>query len=230
GNPNLKPERVTSFDGSLEWYFAKDGNLTLDVFKKDLKDLIATTAYSTTETVPTVGVVRFDGSAVSNVDSGYVKGFEIAGQKFFDFLPGAFSGLGAAANYTLADSDTGQLAASTIGGALSKVPLLGLSRESYNLILLYDKYGWNARIAYNWRSKFVDSVTEIGASSLPVYQKSYGSVDASVSYDLNDHVSFTVDGQNLTDSVTKTYFGQQIFHRNYQINDRRISARVRLKY
>jgi iron complex outermembrane recepter protein len=230
GNPDLKPERVTSYDLSLEWYFAKDGNLTIDVFKKDLRDLIDNRPYSITETVENVGVVQFDGTAVTNVDEGYVKGFEVAGQKFFDFLPGALSGLGVAANYTLADSNTGTLASTTVGGAQFEVPLIGLSRESYNLMLLYDKYGWNARVAYNWRSKFLDSVSETGAVSLPVYQKSYGSVDASVSYDLNEHVSLTIDGQNLTNSVTKTYFGQQIFRRNYQINDRRLSARVRLKY
>ncbi|MDV6331132.1 TonB-dependent receptor [Asticcacaulis sp. 201] len=230
GNPDLKPERVTSYDASLEWYFAKDGSLTIDFYHKDIADLIDSRPYSITETVPTVGVVRFDGTAVTNVTSGYVKGFEISGQKFFDFLPGAWSGLGVAANYTLADSDAGTVASQTIGGAAFAVPLVNLSKNSYNFMVLYDKYGWNARVAYNWRSDYLDSVNETGAVSLPIYFKAYGSLDASVSYDLNEHVSFTIDGQNLTDTVQKSYQGREILLRNYQINDRRISARIRLKY
>lgn len=230
GNPDLKPERVTSYDLSLEWYFAKDGNLTIDFYNKDLYDLIDNRPYSITETVEGLGVVRFDGTAVTNVVSGYVKGYEISGQKFFDFLPGALSGLGIGANYTLADSNAGTVASQTIGGAPYAVPLVGLSKYSYNVMVLYDKYGWNGRIAYNWRSDYLDSVNENGIVSVPVYANAYGSLDASVSYDLNDHVSFTIDGQNLTDSVQKSYQGREILLRNYQINDRRLSARVRLKY
>ncbi|WAC49447.1 TonB-dependent receptor [Asticcacaulis sp. SL142] len=230
GNPNLNPERVTSYDLSFEWYFAKDGSLTIDFFKKDLVDLIATRGAEFTETIPGVGVVRFNGSELTNVTSGYVEGFEISGQKFFDFLPGAWSGLGIAANYTLADSNAGTIASTTVGGTPFAVPLEDLSKDSYNLMLLYDKYGWNARVAYNWRSTYLDTVSETGAVSLPVYFKAYGSLDASVSYDLNDHVSFTIDGQNLTDTVQKTFFAREILRRNYQINDRRVSARIRLKY
>jgi TonB-dependent receptor len=230
GNPNLKPERVTSFDGALEWYFARTGYAYLTLFKKNLRDIIDTRTFFRTETIPNVGVVQFNVSAVTNVTKGHVQGFEVGGQKFFDFLPGAFSGLGVQANYTRADSDAGTIASGTIGGAAFKVPLINLSRDSYNLVALYDKYGLNVRVAYNWRSKYLDSINETGAQTLPIYFKPYGSLDASISYDFNKHVTVSIDGQNLTDTVNYSYQGQPIYLRNYQINDRRYSARLSVRF
>lgn len=231
GNPNLKPERVTSFDAAAEWYYEPTGYISLTVFRKNLRDIIDTRTFLRTEDVPNVGVVQFNVSAVTNITKGYVQGFEIAGQKFFDFLPGPLSGLGIAANYTLADSDAGTIASGNIGSqTVFKVPLINLSRNSYNLIALYDKYGLNMRVAYNWRDKFLDSISENGAATLPIYFKAYGSLDASISYQLNRHASITLDGQNLTDSVNKSYQGQENLLRNYQINDRRISLRFQVRY
>lgn len=231
GNPNLKPERVTSFDAAAEWYFEPTGYISVTLFRKNLRDIIDTRSFLRTETIPNVGVVQFNVAAVTNITKGYVQGFEIAGQKFFDFLPGPLSGLGIAANFTLADSDAGTLASGNIGSqTLFKVPLINLSRNSYNLIALYDKYGVNVRVAYNWRDKFLDSISETGAATLPIYFKAYGSLDASIGYQINRNFSITIDGQNLTDSVNKSYQGDPRLLRNYQINDRRVSARVQVRF
>jgi TonB-dependent receptor len=227
GDPNLRPERVTSFDGALEWYFERAGYVFVTVFRKDLRDLIQNRSFLTTRTIDDVGVVRFNVNAVVNVPKGSVQGFEIGGQKFFDFLPGPLSGLGIAANYTLADSNAGTVAANSLGGATFDVPLINLSRNSFNLIALYDKYGFNARVAYNWRDKYLDSVSEVGAESLPIYFKAYGTLDASISYDITKQFSVTLDAQNLLDTVNKSYQGEPRYLRNYQINDRRFSVRLR---
>jgi TonB-dependent receptor len=228
GNPDLKPERVRSLDAALEWYFARDAFAFVTLFDKDLKDLIDSRPFLRTEEVPGVGVVQFNVNAVTNVSDGYVRGFEIGGQKFFDFLPGLFSGLGVAANFTRADSNAGTVASGTIGSQTQfKVPLINLSRNSYNLMALYDRGGWNARVAYNWRDKYLNAIDENGAESLPIYFKAYGVVDASVSYDFSEHLSLTVDGQNLNDAVNYSYQGEPRFLRNYQINDRRFSLRLR---
>nr|WP_315382335.1 TonB-dependent receptor [uncultured Sphingomonas sp.] len=228
GNPNLRPERVTSFDGALEWYFERSGNVFITVFRKDLRDIIDTRSFLTTRDIANVGVVQFNVSAVVNTPRGSVQGFEIGGQKFFNFLPGALSGFGVQANYTFADSDAGTVASGSIGSQTQfAVPLINLSRNSYNLIALYDKYGINARVAYNWRDKYLDSISEVGAESLPIYFKSYGTLDASISYDITKQFSITLDGQNLLDTVNKSYQGEPRYLRNYQINDRRFSVRLR---
>jgi iron complex outermembrane recepter protein len=228
GNPNLRPERVTSFDGALEWYFEPSGNVFVTVFRKDLRDIIDTRSFLTTRDIANVGTVQFNVSAVVNTPKGSVQGFEIGGQKFFNFLPGALSGFGVQANYTFADSDAGTVASGSIGSQTQfAVPLVNLSRNSFNLIALYDKYGINARVAYNWRDKYLDSISEVGAESLPIYFKSYGTLDASISYDITKQFSVTLDGQNLLDSVNHSYQGDPRYLRNYQINDRRFSVRLR---
>lgn len=231
GNPNLKPERVTSFDTALEWYFAKTGFVYVTLFDKKLKDVIDTRSFLRTENVPNVGVVQFNVSAVTNVTKGYVRGLEIGGQKFFDFLPGPLAGLGIAANYTRANSDAGTLASGNIGSQVQfKVPLINLSRDSYNIMGLYAYGKWNARVAYNWRSKYLDSISETGAETLPIYFKAYGVIDASITYDVTPNISVTIDGQNLNDAVNYSYQGQPNLLRNYQINDRRGSVRVRVRF
>jgi len=228
GNPDLRPERVTSFDTALEWYFARDSFAFITLFDKKLKDLIDSRPFTRTQAIQGVGVVQFDVNAITNVSDGYVRGFETGGQTFFDFLPGPFAGIGVAANFTRADSNAGTVAAGTIGSPTQlKVPLINLSRNSYNLMALYDYGGWNIRVAYNWRDRYLDSINETGAETLPIYFKAYGVIDASITYDFDKHFSMTLDGQNLNDAVNYSYQGEPRFLRNYQINDRRFSLRMR---
>ncbi|MGN6376228.1 MAG: TonB-dependent receptor domain-containing protein, partial [Sphingomonas sp.] len=134
-------------------------------------------------------------------------------------------------NYTFVDSNAGTVAVGAIGSTVNEsVPLINLSRSSYNLVALYDKYGINARVAWNWRSRYLDSVSETGAANLPIYFKGYGSLDASISYNFTKEFSLTLDGQNLTDAVNYSYQGQPQYLRNYQINDRRFSIRARVLF
>ncbi|MGH1557554.1 TonB-dependent receptor domain-containing protein [Caulobacter segnis] len=46
GNPYLKPIRATTYDLSAEWYFAKDGLLSVGLFYKDIKSYIQTSRIS----------------------------------------------------------------------------------------------------------------------------------------------------------------------------------------
>jgi iron complex outermembrane receptor protein len=67
--------------------------------------------------------------------------------------------------------------------ALGNVPLQNLSRHSYNVIGMYERGPIAARLAYNWRDKFLSGiVTLVGIGSLPVYTDSYGWVDGSFTY------------------------------------------------
>ncbi|HEX8483909.1 TonB-dependent receptor domain-containing protein, partial [Sphingomonas sp.] len=149
---------------------------------------------------------------------------------FFDFLPAPFDGLGVQANYTFADSDAGQQAAGDINSVTQiDVPLVNLSKHSFNLLALYDRNGLNMRVAYNWRGKYLQGTSNTGTQNLPIFGDSIGFLDASVTYDVTKNFAITLDGQNLLDTVTKTY---QIFSnrpRDYQINDRRVSIRARVR-
>ncbi len=232
GDPNLRPETVTSYDAALEWYFDNVGYVYLTGFYKNISDLLVERPGAPIfEDLPGLGTVRFNVRRTLNVSDGFVRGFEVGGQKFFDFLPGPFDGLGVQANYTFADSDAGQTAAGDINSTVEiAVPLTNLSKHSYNLVALYDKAGLNMRLAYNWRSSYVQGTANTGTQNLPIFGKAFGVLDASVTYDVTPQFAITVDGQNLLDTAFETY---QIFDdrpRDYVINDRRFSVRARVKF
>src|SRR5687768_2249218 len=101
-------------------------------------------------------------------------------------LPGWLSGFGVHANYTYIDSKQSLYAPvsgewCTPEGDLNsqlmrdlngcdihgrafggKLPMTGLSKHSYNLALLYDHGPISARVAYTWRSKYLQAVSAHG--------------------------------------------------------------------
>jgi outer membrane receptor protein involved in Fe transport len=84
-------------------------------------------------------------------------------QQFFDFLPGALSGLGIQANYTYVDSKT----TSSIVGPTT--PLQGLSKHTYNLVGMYENTASRARRLQLAQHLFRQhlSVQRGGAAQLP---------------------------------------------------------------
>jgi iron complex outermembrane recepter protein len=232
GDPNLLPEESTNFDAALEWYFNSVGYAYITGFYKNIKNLIVVRPTAPfRQEITGLGVVQFNVERYLNQSSGYVRGFEVGGQAFADFLPAPFDGLGVQANYTFADSDAGQTAAGDINSVTNiSVPLNNLSKHSFNLVGLYDKGGLNMRLAYNWRSSYLQGTRNTGTQNLPIFGDSSGVLDASVTYDVTRQFALTVDAQNLLNTAFKTY---QIFNdrpRDYVINDRRVSVRARIRF
>ena len=231
GDPNLLEEEATSYDAALEWYFDSVGYVYVTGFYKDITNLIVERPASPVfQDLPNLGNVRFNVRRFLNQASGYVRGFEVGGQKFFDFLPAPFDGLGIQANYTFADSDAGQQAAGDINSTTQiDVGLVNLSKHSYNLVGLYDKNGLNMRVAYNWRGQSLQGTSNTGTQNLPIFADSYGVLDASISYDVTPQFALTLDAQNILDTPFRSF---QIFDsrpRDYGINDRRVSVRARIR-
>ena len=219
GNPDLKPMKADGYDGSLGWYFNKGGYLFGDVFYKKVTGFIS---YNT-------DVEQFYGQAYQisrpvNSDHGTLRGVEVAYQQFFDFLPEAFRGFGMQANYTYVKSNaTGIIPGQT-------TPLANLSKNSSNLVLMYDNHDLSARLAYNWRSRFLSSTYYTNTSLEPVYTKSYGILDASLGYDITPHVTVTLDMVNLLGKHLTSYFIRNTLPDATYLEDRRITASVRLKF
>lgn len=201
GNPNLKPIEANQYDLTAEWYFAPTGSFTVDLFKKDLSNYIYNGTQ--TETYTNNGVTldfavarRFNGTVDGKVD-----GFEVAYQQFYDFLPAPFNGLGMQANYTHIDSSGGRNSGSVDGSALNALPLEGMSPDSYNVALMYEKYGISARLAYNWRSKYLYTTSAANVNR-PLWADDYGQLDGSVFYTINPNYKIGVQAVNLTHSTT----------------------------
>ena len=227
GNPYLKPMKSDNLDASLEWYFSRTGSLTAAAFYKRIKNYIQTAVATRTVTFDNGNSYDYEVTSYNNVATGKVKGFELAYQQFFDFLPGPLSGLGMQANFTYVDS---QAPSPATAGPVTNVPLELLSKYNYNLVGIYEQGGVSARVAYNWRSKYVVTTAGNGTGNLPIFNEPFGQLDASISYDVTPEFTLTLDGVNLTNTRRATYFGIDSRPRDVVVNDRRISLTARITY
>lgn len=242
GNPDLDPMEAKQMDASLEWYFAKAGSLTFTVFKKDLSKFFINGTFDRTYTNPDSSITQTaEVTGTINNGEGKLKGFELAYQQFYDFLPAPFDGLGLQANYSYIDSESipnaGSLAQDTSGSTdtgarvdLSGLPLRGQSKKTYNIAAMYEKNDWSARIAYNWRSRYLLTTRDV-ISRFPLWNDDYGTVDASLTYKINDNFSTGIQFTNLTDATTKTIMildGKGLeAGRSWFVNDRRVSLQLK---
>jgi len=227
GNPYLKPMKSTNLDLSAEWYFSHTGSLTAAGFYKDIKNYIQTGISQRNVTFTDGVTATYNVTSYSNAADAKVKGFELSYQQFFDFLPGALKGLGLQTNFTFVDSKAPSPATE---GPVHDVSLEGLSKYNYNIVGMYEYRKISARLAYNWRSQFLVTTSGNGTGNLPVFEKSFGQMDASVSYNVTPHFSVTLNGVNLLNTMTSTYYGIETRPRDAIVNDRQISGVAKITF
>ncbi|HEX8667449.1 MAG TPA: TonB-dependent receptor [Allosphingosinicella sp.] len=251
-NPFLKPTTAWQFDLTVENYFANVGSFTAALFYKKFSNYIQ---YGTFDLEITRGGVTRDVQVrgPANGQGAEIRGFEVAYQRYFDFLPAPLDGLGVQANYTFVDNKgVPNSALSSVGGtggqttnagnafsALNPGTLEGLSKHSFNLVGMYEKGPIAARLAYNWRSKYLVTAVDC-CVYLPVWQTSAGFLDGSVRFKVNDNIELSLQGSNLLN--TKTKLLQQITDEDspegkilltpnaWFQNDRRFTAGVRFRF
>jgi len=140
------------------------------------------------------------------------------------------SGLGIQANYTYVDSNVANPFAGNNPNAPQSLPLEKLSKHSYNLIGLYEKGPVTARIAWNWRSSYLDATTGSGANGEAQYARPYASLDASLNLNLTKNLAVSIDAVNLNNRMNVLYIGTPAAPLQYQLNDRRFGASIRVLY
>lgn len=195
GNPQLVPFLATQFDGSLEWYFNKVGSLTGAVFYKKMDDYI--TQQNVDITIPGRGTVLL--STQVNGGAAKVYGIEAAYNQLFTFLPAPFDGLGLQASYT----HTSVKANYTAGSRPIRDELIGLSKDSFNLVGFYEKGPVSTRLSYVWRGRYLSGTGS--STQAPTYTAPYGSLDGSLAYRLTDKVTLSLEGINLSGAHLYTY-------------------------
>jgi len=240
GDPTLKPATAWQFDATAEWYFARVGSISVDFFYKDIHNFFYQKV-RTEQFVNDLGDSRdiiIRGPANYN-GHGKIKGFEIAYQQTFDFLPGLLSGFGLSANYTYIDS-SGLPNSFLNGGNNANVspvppgnlPLEQLSRHNVNVAGFYEKGPLSVRLAYNWRSKFLLTASDVIIPYFSIFNAATGQLDGSIFVNVTKQIKVGVQAVNLLNEVTKTlqaYTGDPklLAPRSYFMNDRRYSLIVR---
>ena len=205
GNGKLDPTTAVQFDLALEWYFADYAIASVGLFTKDIE------AFVQPEIVPTPfpGVIDPETNrplvltAFRPLNSGAssLTGVELVLQRTFtDLLPAPFDGLGVIANYTYIDSGSDFENSKT--GASYSIP--GLSENTINLTVFYEKGGLSARLSYNFRDDFLDDI-QGGFSGHPYFVESYEQFDASFGYAPSEKLSFSLEAINLADESVYYY-------------------------
>ena len=137
----------------------------------------------------------FDVNKPFNQRAAKLHGWEIGGQYFF-----GDTGFGVLANYTVVQGDVGIDRAGDPGS--DQFALLGLS-DTANVVLMYEKYGWSARLAWNWRDEYLLAANQNGNNRNPYFVEAYDQFDLSVGYKFNDHISMSFEAINLTGEDTR---------------------------
>ncbi len=134
-------------------------------------------------------LLTFINSKPVNNKAANIYGFELAAQHFF-----SDTGFGVLANYTTVTGDIGF--DNNADPSITQFALVGLS-DTANLILMYEKDALQARIAYNWRDKFLDTTSQY--VNEPGYTEAYSQIDFNVSYDITEDLTVSFEGINITD-------------------------------
>jgi TonB-dependent receptor len=224
GNPNLGPMTSSSYDLALEYYHTRNSLGFFTLFSKRVEGFVETVVKA--EPINFPDYPSYSSLEVARPQSGgvgHIRGVEVGFQTFFDFLPAPLNGLGLQANYTFVHAN----APGPLAGTL--VPLLGLSRNSANLIVYYESKAYHARVAYNYRDNYVETTSGTGSGFLPIYEKPYGVLDASVGYSFSKGTDLSIEIGNILKRSYQSYFSVADKPRFYNIYDRRFSLVLRLR-
>jgi len=233
GNPDLREQKSDSYDATLEYYF-HGGYVAVAGYYRKIKDRVINGAATETYSGVDYSVTR-----PRNLGAASLKGIEISGQYFLEFLPGVLSGVGVQGAFTLADSQ--------IEGndPLAGNPLQGVSKYNFTAGLLYEKHGISGRLVYTYRSKYFDSdqtgsisvrpidstrVNEVYVPTLLSYVRPAGRLDFNIGYDVSDALRIDVGGTNILRNKTRDYLGQswEVFEGFYDETVYSVGVRIRL--
>ncbi|MEL6250590.1 MAG: TonB-dependent receptor, partial [Bacteroidota bacterium] len=204
GNPDLQPTYSLNFDLLGEYYFKDVGIVSAGVFYKDLTDLIFTNLSQETLNGEVVRI-----SEPRNLKNARLIGFELAFSKRFSTLPGFLGGFGIDANYTFTDSDVEvpTFNQETLEESISEQTLIGQPKNIYNFSLFYEKYGFTARIAANFKGEYIDEYRiEAGPDHYRFYDKNL-TLDFSASYAISDKIRIFTEINNLTNEPLRYFHG-----------------------
>jgi TonB-dependent receptor len=205
-NPGVFPDPVQAF---LD-------NSTNGVLNQSFADQI----FATYDILPNASdpLFQFRVSQPINQEKANIRGVELAFQHFF-----GESGFGFQGNYTVVDSDVAFNNAGDPG--VNQFALDGLS-DTANATFIFEKFGFSARLAWNWRDEFLSGANRGGFTN-PTYTDAYRQWDLNVSYDVSDSLQFSLEAVNLTGEDVRTfgrartdYWFAQDLHPRYQLGAR----------
>ncbi len=218
GNPSVKPERAYGVDAYLEWYVQPQGYFMLGAYYKRVEDVLFNSRRTFGSDALNIGTTDRSGyiySGIVNGGSGYLYGMEAAAQLQLEpytqklGLPDWMGGFGINANVTLNQSEVEKPAitgpTAFLSPAARKVRLPGTSDVIYNIGVYYEKYGLSARLNYQLRTDWLDSVSDTLVDAGDTYWALDTEMDLSLRYEVKKGFEIYFDASNLLNQPGRRY-------------------------
>jgi TonB-dependent receptor len=174
-----------------------------------------------------------------NAGKGEVYGIELTFDRKLQFLPGFLNGFGINSNVAFFESSA-RLADDDRERSSEKVSMFGQPDWTGNLSLYYEKYGLFARLSYNVRGRYLDSITaggttileleEMGrpASSMDIWVERLDRLDFTMRYKLTPRFQVFFEAINLTnEGELKTRNGMTYIPHSLQYIERTFTLGVK---
>ena len=221
GNPGLRPQQSKNLDTSLEWYFQPGSMLSAALFQKKLTD--ATVANTRVVTFGSLGLpdtalgplfqdanghvdpnLAMTLKTYTNAGEQTLKGYELAYQQAFSFLPAPWNGLGALASYTHINPFN---SVPWVTNAGRVIDVNSVPKYAYSTTVYFEQGPWAARMSYNYKDKSLhpDSPRNLG-DDLIRWRAGRGYLDANISYKISDKLELRLDALNLSNTLAYDYF------------------------
>lgn len=196
GNPDLLPYEAWNADAGVAYYFSGNGAISLGGFYKDIKNYAVTQSFTdfTYE-----GVTYDEFTTAINGDSAEVMGIELSYSQAYTMLPAPLDGLLTQFNYTYTHSK-----ATLADGREIHMP--AASRNTFNVVLGYDKGPIDLRLAGTYRDKYLDEVG--GDAEEDRWVNNHFQLDLSAKFKVMENLRLTFDAINLNNAK---YFAYQDF-------------------
>jgi len=191
GNPTLKPFMSNQVDMDYEWYFHDESLFSVAVYYKHIGTFIGIASSQ-----QVINGITYTMSSPANGKGGNVEGVELTFQSRLYFMPSFLSDFGVYANYSLADSDIKEFSPQ-----YNPYPMGGLTKNSGEFDVFYNRDGFETRAAFKYHSKF----TEIpGWNAGQLFElEPERTLDVSASYQWNDHIGLRFQVGNVTNEASR---------------------------
>lgn len=214
GNPDLDPFQAWNLDASIAYYPTDLSVISAGVFYKKIEDFIFIQVLDDFEFL---GRTLDEAEIALNGDDATVLGFEFNYQQHFGFLSPPFDGLIVGVNYTYVDSeaDTGERI----------VDLPKQSANIANVMLGYEKNGFDIRVAMKYRDRYIDELDE---PEFDRYTDDHMQWDITVKYRFSDNWQIYAEITNLGDEPEFYYAGNR--RRTLQYDEFGTTSAIGIQY
>jgi iron complex outermembrane receptor protein len=200
-NPSLKPQLANNFDLGFEYYFEPAGMISAGVFVKEIRQFIFTRGGNTVQVGADNGFngdyVGYNLTSQQNGGYGKVRGFEVAYQQQFTFLPGFWKGFGLYANYARNETE------GDYGGTFVTKRLAGFIPETANLGISYIRSPYSLRFQFSHAGRRL--LTYNASAARLRYDRDRDTLDVKAGYEINRMFSLFLDITNIFGEQERAY-------------------------